>query len=196
MFLKSGLANEILGKIWSLSDVDEDGCLTINEFAIAMHLIQRCKSGEPVPPVLPPSLRVVAVGPPMGRTSGTEGDHDSWLITAEMKAKYDGYFANIDKDKDGFVSGGEAKGLFMASNLPQGMLAKIWGLVDVQTTGKLNADQFAVAMYLISEKVRGADLPSKLPANLVPPSMRETRKMSLPATTVVMPTFATSSVTS
>ena len=41
-------------------------------------------------------------------------------------AKYDSYFVGIDKDRDGLVSGEEARGLFMASNLPQQVLAHIW----------------------------------------------------------------------
>lgn len=43
-----------------------------------------------------------------------------------MKAKYDAYFSGIDKDKDGFVTGDESRGLFMASNLPQQVLANVW----------------------------------------------------------------------
>lgn len=49
-----------------------------------------------------------------------------WIITAEIKAKYDRYFEGIDKDHDGIVSGEEARGLLMASNLQQGVLAHIW----------------------------------------------------------------------
>ena len=48
------------------------------------------------------------------------------MINSEVKAKYDGYFEGIDKDHDGIVSGEEARGIFMASNLPQAVLAHIW----------------------------------------------------------------------
>ena len=37
--IKSKLPNNVLGKIWKLSDVDKDGLLDIDEFALAMHLI-------------------------------------------------------------------------------------------------------------------------------------------------------------
>lgn len=47
-------------------------------------------------------------------------------MTQETKAKYDKYFEGIDKDKDGLVSGEEARGLFMASNLSSGILAHVW----------------------------------------------------------------------
>lgn len=46
-------------KLWidscrSLSDIDQDGKLTAEEFILAMHLIDMAMSGLPLPPVLPP----------------------------------------------------------------------------------------------------------------------------------------------
>lgn len=38
----------------SLSDIDQDGKLTAEEFILAMHLIDMAMSGLPLPPVLPP----------------------------------------------------------------------------------------------------------------------------------------------
>ena len=37
--IKSKLPNNVLGKVWKLSDVDKDGLLDSDEFALAMHLI-------------------------------------------------------------------------------------------------------------------------------------------------------------
>ena len=48
------------------------------------------------------------------------------MVNAEAKAKYDKYFEGIDKDRDGLVSGEEARGLFMASNLSSTILAHVW----------------------------------------------------------------------
>ena len=47
-------------------------------------------------------------------------------MTPDIKAKYDVYFAGIDKDHDGIINGDEAKSLFMSSNLPHNVLAHIW----------------------------------------------------------------------
>ena len=60
-------------------------------------------------------------------------------------------------------------GIFLSSKLPKQTLAHVWcvkqaflidhvqmslrNLVDVNHTGKLNAEQFALAMHLISKKV-------------------------------------------
>uniref|UniRef100_A0A2K5ZNG8 Epidermal growth factor receptor pathway substrate 15 like 1 n=1 Tax=Mandrillus leucophaeus TaxID=9568 RepID=A0A2K5ZNG8_MANLE len=42
--------------VWDLSDIDKDGHLDRDEFAVAMHLVYRALEKEPVPSALPPSL--------------------------------------------------------------------------------------------------------------------------------------------
>ena len=37
--IKSKLPNNVLGKVWKLADVDKDGMLDADEFALAMHLM-------------------------------------------------------------------------------------------------------------------------------------------------------------
>ncbi|KAK6757906.1 hypothetical protein RB195_015619 [Necator americanus] len=61
-FRRSGLDNDSLSRIWSLSDVNEDGWLDINEFSTAMHLIVlKVKGQVAIPFCLPFCLR-----PPLG----------------------------------------------------------------------------------------------------------------------------------
>lgn len=55
-FAESALANDVLYKVWSLSDVDKDNQLSRDEFALAKHLIERVKNGQSLPDVLPPRL--------------------------------------------------------------------------------------------------------------------------------------------
>uniref|UniRef100_A0A4W5N0C8 Epidermal growth factor receptor pathway substrate 15 like 1 n=1 Tax=Hucho hucho TaxID=62062 RepID=A0A4W5N0C8_9TELE len=52
----SKLPLDVLGKVWDLSDIDKDGHLDRDEFAVAMHLVYRALEKEPVPSVLPSSL--------------------------------------------------------------------------------------------------------------------------------------------
>jgi GTPase SAR1 family protein len=52
----SGLPNAILFKIWNLSDIDKDGALDSDEFAVAMYLVEDAKAGKPLPDILPPAL--------------------------------------------------------------------------------------------------------------------------------------------
>jgi len=54
--LKSKLPNSELGKIWRLSDVDKDGHLSIDEFALANYLVRLKLGGCEMPPVLPDHL--------------------------------------------------------------------------------------------------------------------------------------------
>ncbi|KAL4608032.1 epidermal growth factor receptor substrate 15-like 1 [Arapaima gigas] len=56
MLLNSGLPRDVLGKVWDLSDIDRDGHLDRDEFAVAMHLVQRSLQHEGVPSSLPMSL--------------------------------------------------------------------------------------------------------------------------------------------
>lgn len=54
--VKSKLPNSVLGKIWKLSDIDKDGFLDSDEFALAMHLIKVKLDGHDLPSELPEHL--------------------------------------------------------------------------------------------------------------------------------------------
>uniref|UniRef100_I3NBC8 Epidermal growth factor receptor substrate 15-like 1 n=1 Tax=Ictidomys tridecemlineatus TaxID=43179 RepID=I3NBC8_ICTTR len=56
VLMNSKLPLDVLGRVWDLSDIDKDGQLDRDEFAVAMHLVYRALEKEPVPSVLPPSL--------------------------------------------------------------------------------------------------------------------------------------------
>ncbi|XP_036398368.1 EH domain-containing protein 3-like [Megalops cyprinoides] len=54
--LRSKLPNTVLGKIWKLADIDRDGMLDDEEFALANHLIKVKLEGHELPATLPPHL--------------------------------------------------------------------------------------------------------------------------------------------
>jgi len=54
--VKSKLPSKELGKIWRLADVDHDGLLDAEEFALAMHLIKVKVDGYQIPEDLPAHL--------------------------------------------------------------------------------------------------------------------------------------------
>ncbi|XP_036396037.1 intersectin-1-like isoform X2 [Megalops cyprinoides] len=56
ILMQSSLPQAQLASIWNLSDIDQDGKLTAEEFILAMHLIDMAMSGLPLPPVLPPDF--------------------------------------------------------------------------------------------------------------------------------------------
>ncbi|CAO3584881.1 unnamed protein product [Absidia cylindrospora] len=53
---ESGLSNDLLAQIWTLSDISSDGFLDVDEFVIAMHLIKVAQDGAVLPEKLPLSL--------------------------------------------------------------------------------------------------------------------------------------------
>ena len=53
---RSGLDQAVLRDIWYLVDVNEDGLLDADWFAVAMHLTMKMKKGEPLPLSLPEAL--------------------------------------------------------------------------------------------------------------------------------------------
>ncbi|KAG6354711.1 hypothetical protein INS49_004729 [Diaporthe citri] len=98
---------------------------------------------------------------------------DAWLITQADKQRFDVIYDSLDKTKKGFITGEEAVPFLSQSNLPEAALANIWDLADIRSEGRLNRDEFAVAMYLIrQQRMKQGDLPQVLPQNLIPPSMR------------------------
>uniref|UniRef100_A0A3Q3W931 Uncharacterized protein n=1 Tax=Mola mola TaxID=94237 RepID=A0A3Q3W931_MOLML len=56
ILINSKLPLDVLGKVWDLSDIDKDGHLDKDEFAVAMHLVYRALEKEPVPALLPSTL--------------------------------------------------------------------------------------------------------------------------------------------
>ena len=56
MLLESGLTKPILKQVWTLSDVDQDGALTQDEFLIAMSLVDFVQHGHALPDALPATL--------------------------------------------------------------------------------------------------------------------------------------------
>ncbi|KAJ3468622.1 hypothetical protein MRS44_002687 [Fusarium solani] len=208
IFEKSGLPNEVLGRIWQLADTEQRGALVLTEFIIAMHLLTSMKTGalRSLPNILPAGLyeaasrrgpsRQSSSGPgisaiprqlsgtaqvransPLGRPplspQGTSAGASDWAVTPADKARFDQLYADLDKTNKGFITGEEAVTFFSQSNLPEDSLAQIWDLADTNSQGQLTRDQFAVAMYLIRQQRTGrGPLPTTLPANLVPPSLR------------------------
>merc|ERR1711874_497655 len=58
------------------------------------------------------------------------------------------------------------------TGLAQQTLATVWNLADIDKDGKLSVEEFIVAMHLCEMGMKGEPLPTQLPLNLVPPSMR------------------------
>ncbi|PYH43440.1 actin cytoskeleton-regulatory complex protein PAN1 [Aspergillus saccharolyticus JOP 1030-1] len=98
--------------------------------------------------------------------------HIPWAITKEEKKIYDDLFRAWDGFHKGFIGGDTAIEIMGQSGLDRQDLERIWTLADPHNRGRLNMDEFAVAMHLIYRKLNGYPVPSRLPPELVPPSTR------------------------
>eukprot|EP00066_Takifugu_rubripes_P025260 XP_011614526.1 PREDICTED: epidermal growth factor receptor substrate 15-like 1 isoform X3 [Takifugu rubripes] len=105
----------------------------------------------------------------------------NWVVSVADRERYDELFKKTDIDNNGLINGTEVIEIFMLSSLSQTMLAQIWGLADTKQTGKLNQEQFALAMYLIEQKTnKGIDPPTTLTPDMIPPSERTAASAVLP----------------
>ncbi|CAG9863146.1 unnamed protein product [Phyllotreta striolata] len=124
-------------------------------------------SVSPIPPKpMPPAVAVAA--PPAQPML-------FWVVSNDEKEKSDALFVKSDADKDGFVSGPEIKDIFLQSGVPQAVLAHIWALCDTKQVGKLNDEQFALAMWLVARCLKGIEPPVSLTPEMIPPSFRNTK---------------------
>lgn len=95
-----------------------------------------------------------------------------WVVSLPDRQRFDIMFKRSDLDNDGLVSGMEIKDVFLQSGIPNLCLAQIWALCDTNQSGKLTAEQFALAMWMVERKRMGYEPPECLAPNMVPPSQR------------------------
>ncbi|XP_061667407.1 intersectin-2-like [Syngnathoides biaculeatus] len=115
-----------------------------------------------------------------------------WSITPEERGKHDKQFDTLSS-VCGYVSGEQAKGFFLQSGLPPSVLAEIWNLADLDGDGKMDRQEFSIAMKLIKIKLQGRSLPAALPMVMKQPPVANVPSSarfgmgSLPNLSVAMP---------
>lgn len=103
---------------------------------------------------------------------GNNAENLTWAISKQEKVIYDDIFKQWDKERNGYVNGDVAIDVFSKSGLAFADLESIWTLSDGGNKGKLNKDEFAVAMHLIYRRLNGFNIPNVLPPELIPPSSK------------------------
>ena len=104
-----------------------------------------------------------------GVSAGEDGEE--WIVNRD-KHRYDEIFYTLNPI-NGKISGVNAKKEMMSSRLPNTVLGKIWKLADCDHDGMLDDQEFALAQHLIKVKLEGYEIPSELPAHLIPPGHRK-----------------------
>lgn len=102
-----------------------------------------------------------------------------WAVPQSSRLKYRQLFNSHDKMMSGHLTGPQARTILMQSSLPQGQLATIWSLSDIDQDGKLTAEEFILAMHLIDMAMSGLPLPPVLPPDYLPPTFRRVRSDSV-----------------
>ena len=103
-------------------------------------------------------------------------DPHAWAV-APFKAEFDAAFqaAGPAARPGGLPPAllpAQVKALLVPTGLPKESLRAVWELSDLDKDGVLDADEFAVAMYLCRQAQNGEAVPKVLPDNAVPPSKR------------------------
>ncbi|XP_023588179.1 intersectin-2 isoform X2 [Trichechus manatus latirostris] len=98
------------------------------------------------------------------------GGPNMWAITSEERTKHDKQFDNL-KPSGGYITGDQARTFFLQSGLPAPVLAEIWALSDLNKDGKMDQQEFSIAMKLIKLKLQGQQLPMVLPPVMKQPPM-------------------------
>ncbi|XP_069975866.1 intersectin-1-like isoform X2 [Penaeus vannamei] len=102
ILIQSQLPQQALAQIWALSDVDNDGRLSCEEFVLAMYLCESAKAGNKIPTVLPADLI-----PPTNRRQRTSSIHSAGSggtpVSEVLGAANDNTFE--DKRRENFEKG-------------------------------------------------------------------------------------------
>ncbi|TKS76036.1 EH domain-containing protein 3 [Collichthys lucidus] len=145
-----------------------------NDIAGLMVLVRQEETQRPNPVVKGGAFDGTLNGPfghGYGEGAGEGIDEAEWVV-ARDKPAYDEIFYTLSP-VNGKVTGANAKREMVKSKLPNTVLGKIWKLADIDKDGMLDDEEFALANHLIKVKLEGHELPSDLPAHLIPPSKRK-----------------------
>jgi len=94
-----------------------------------------------------------------------------WVVSLVKKTEADNIFYG-QVLVNGKLTGKAAKKAFSTTGLSVQDLSKIWKLVDFDHSNQLDADQFALALYLGELLKEGESLPEALTPQMIPPSRR------------------------
>ncbi|KAM3343005.1 actin cytoskeleton-regulatory complex protein PAN1 isoform X1 [Capsicum galapagoense] len=114
------------------------------------------------------SVQSSAANPSAARNSLPGQSQLPWpRITQSDYQKYSKVFMAVDTDRDGKITGAEARSLFLSWKLPREVLKQVWDLSDQDNDSMLSLREFCIALYLMERHREGCSLPSVLPANLI-----------------------------
>merc|ERR1712241_1292879 len=92
---------------------------------------------------------------------------DPWTITPTERTRHEEQFRALGPNPMGMVTGAQARGFMMQSGLPPMVLAQVWGLADMNGDGQMDFNEFSIACKLITNKLKGFEVPKTLPPSIL-----------------------------
>ncbi|KAJ9541858.1 hypothetical protein OSB04_028364 [Centaurea solstitialis] len=147
----------------------------------ALNAFTRQPTGAQVQPAAPSVPRPNQPGPTQSATSfGSSGlaveaktpvpnsSQPNWpKMTRAGVNKYMKVFMEVDSDRDGKITGEQARSLFLSWRLPREILKQVWDLSDQDNDSMLSLREFCIALYLMERYREGQNLPPTLPSNVL-----------------------------
>uniref|UniRef100_A0A1J3DLJ4 Actin cytoskeleton-regulatory complex protein PAN1 n=1 Tax=Noccaea caerulescens TaxID=107243 RepID=A0A1J3DLJ4_NOCCA len=81
--------------------------------------------------------------------------------------KYTKVFVQVDTDRDGKITGHQARNLFLSWRLPREALKQVWDLSDQDNDSMLSLREFCIAVYLMERYREGRPLPPVFPSTII-----------------------------
>ncbi|KAL2538077.1 Calcium-binding EF hand family protein [Forsythia ovata] len=119
------------------------------------------------------STQVTSFGSSSGAPAGvgnsaSEQSQISWpKMTRASVQKYAKVFVEVDTDRDGKITGEQARNLFLSWRLPIEVLKQVWDLSDQDSDSMLSLREFCIALYLMERYREGRPLPLALPSSVL-----------------------------
>ncbi|KAJ0247728.1 Uncharacterized protein HA466_0161490 [Hirschfeldia incana] len=112
---------------------------------------------------LPPGS---AVGP--GHPTPAGNNQPPWpKMKPSDVQKYTKVFIEVDSDRDGRITGEQARNLFLSWRLPREILKHVWELSDQDNDMMLSLREFCISLYLMERYKEGRPLPPALPTSIM-----------------------------
>jgi hypothetical protein len=117
-------------------------------------------------PPIPAATAVAVADNPFDNPFDDDEQPTAWALDEYIPMYQEAFNKN---QQGGFVSGGAAKNVLLASGLNKNVLRTIWDLADHDKDGKLSLHEFVIAMVLADVAKEGNPLPATLDPSMAPP---------------------------
>jgi Ca2+-binding EF-hand superfamily protein len=176
---KTSIPQLTLAQIWELVNPTVPQSPSRDDFYLSLRLCVLHQSGKPLsvdeatnPAVQHGFPNFTGIQLPPRRlvsqaSVGTDASGFNWNMTEHL-TKYRAIFPQYDTDRDGYISGLEAKQqIFEKTTLTKDDLVALWELSDTDKDGRLNLREYLLAMGLTYARLKGQPLPRVVPAALI-----------------------------